>query len=61
MHMAGPGCSVRACGYLGWESIEDLAEVAGAFAAGVESVIFHSGGDVVGEIHQGYNRAKRCI
>ena len=40
MHMAGPGCGVGAGGYLGWEFVEDLAEVAGAFTAeGGRSVI----------------------
>ncbi len=36
--------------------------MAGAFAAGVEvSDCLDGGHDVVGEIYQGYNRAKRCI
>ncbi len=43
--MACPGCGVGARGYLRWEFVEDLAEVAGALAAGSEISNYLDGGD----------------
>lgn len=38
MHMTCPRRRVRACGDLGWEFGEDLAEVGGAFATGMLAI-----------------------